>query len=92
MELLDLNLRQLIASETFDVIHTHRAAYKVLLRTCGDTELPAVVINRGHSRPVRERELQKLQHPAVRAMVVVASHGLIFQNMKVMLMLVIHNL
>jgi glycosyltransferase involved in cell wall biosynthesis len=67
-------LRELIASENFDVIHTHRAAYKILLRTCRDIDLPAVVINRGHSRPVRERERHKLCHPAVRAMVVVAAH------------------
>ena len=70
----DPALRDLIAQGSFDVIHTHRAAYKVLLRTCSDFDLPTVVINRGHSRPVRERELRKLQHPAVRAMVVVASH------------------
>jgi glycosyltransferase involved in cell wall biosynthesis len=66
-------LRELIQGESFDVIHTHRAAYKVLLRTCSDVDLPPVVINRGHSRPVRDRELRKLQHPAVRAMVVVAA-------------------
>jgi len=67
-------LRDLIVQESFDVIHTHRASYKVLLRTCRDLQLPPVVINRGHSRRVRGRELQLLQHPAVRAMVVVAAH------------------
>lgn len=70
----DPSLRDLIVKNSFDVIHTHRAAYKILLRTCDDLDLPAVVINRGHSRPVRPRELRKLQHHAVRAMVVVASH------------------
>ena len=68
------DLRELLVRESFDVIHTHRAAYKVLLRTCGDMQLPPVVVNRGHSRPVRERELSKLQDPSVRALVVVAAH------------------
>ncbi|MFQ5600647.1 MAG: glycosyltransferase family 4 protein [Candidatus Krumholzibacteriia bacterium] len=67
-------LRDFVARERFDVIHTHRASWKVLLRSCGDLELPVVVVKRGHSRPVRARELQRLCHPAGRAIVVVASH------------------
>jgi glycosyltransferase involved in cell wall biosynthesis len=67
-------LRDFVVRERFDVIHTHRASYKVLLRSCKDIELPAVVVNRGHSRPVRDGELEKLFHPAVKGMVVVAGH------------------
>jgi glycosyltransferase involved in cell wall biosynthesis len=67
-------LRALLEREAFDVIHTHRATYKVLLRSCKDMALPPVVVNRGQSRPVRDRELEKLCHPAVRAIVVVAAH------------------
>jgi len=67
-------LRALIERERFDVVHTHRATYKTLLRSCRDLVLPPVVVNRGQSRPVRERELEKLRHPAVRAVVVVAAH------------------
>jgi hypothetical protein len=60
--------------ERFDVIHTHRASYKVLLRSCSDVELPPVVVNRGQSRPIRDAERRKMLHPAVRAHVVVADH------------------
>ena len=67
-------LRALVAGGGFDVVHTHRASYKVLLRSCGEGELPPVVVNRGQSRPLRPRELHKMLHPAVRAHVVVASH------------------
>lgn len=67
-------LGDLVAHGAFDVIHTHRASYKVLLRSCRDVALPPVVVNRGQSRPVRQRELQKMLHPAVRAHVVVAGH------------------
>jgi glycosyltransferase involved in cell wall biosynthesis len=65
-------LRHLVAQGNFDIVHTHRGTYKVLLRSC--EALPAVVVNRGQSRPIRDAERRKMQHPAVRAHVVVASH------------------
>ena len=65
-------LRDLVARERFDIVHTHRGTYKALLRSC--TELPPVVVNRGQSRPIRDAERRKLQHPAVRAHVAVAAH------------------
>lgn len=67
-------LRDFVQREAFDIIHTHRAAYKPLLRSCKGLDLPPVIVNRGHSRPVRAAERDKLLHPAVRAMVVVAAH------------------
>lgn len=67
-------LRALIERERFDVIHTHRATYKALFHSCRGLQLPPVVVNRGQSRPLREAELRKMQHPAVRAHVVVAAH------------------
>jgi glycosyltransferase involved in cell wall biosynthesis len=67
-------LGELVTAGGFDVIHTHRASYKVLLRTCGSGPLPPVVVNRGQSRPLRDAERRRLLHPAVRALVVVAEH------------------
>jgi glycosyltransferase involved in cell wall biosynthesis len=67
-------LRDLVERGGFDVIHTHRASYKVLLRSCKGTALPPVVVNRGQSRALRPNEVRKMLHPAVRAHVVVAAH------------------
>jgi glycosyltransferase involved in cell wall biosynthesis len=67
-------LRQFVAGGHFDIVHTHRASYKVLLRSCADLQLPPVVVNRGQSRPLRDAERRRMQHPAVRAHVVVAEH------------------
>ena len=67
-------LRALVERERFDVIHTHRATYKALFHSCRGLALPPVVVNRGQSRPLREAEVRKMLHPAVRAHVVVASH------------------
>ena len=67
-------LREFVARERFDVIHTHRATYKALLRSCRDMALPPVVVNRGQSRPLGDTEVEKMTHPAVRAHVVVAAH------------------
>jgi glycosyltransferase involved in cell wall biosynthesis len=67
-------LADLVAHERFDVIHTHRGTYKVLLRSCRDGALPPVVVNRGQSRPIRSGERRKMLHPAVRAHIAVAAH------------------
>jgi glycosyltransferase involved in cell wall biosynthesis len=69
-----VELRALLETRRFDVIHTHRASYKPLFRSCRDLDLPPVVVNRGQSRPLRTAELAKMLHPAVRAHVVVAAH------------------